>query len=299
MDGGAVAENPDSMTATWIDPTGVSWPLTDDSPTIGWFTLKGPAGWGATPYEFVTDPHPRGGETVRFIRSKANRLTWPLHVYSDNTHVEFLTRYRSIRKAFVSTVLLGKPGILRITRPDGTAREIEAYYEEGFKGEGGGEDWLSANPVLTLFCPDGYWRSTAATVETRAFTPGSNFLSPYPTVSSAQVLGDTSVNNTGDVTAWPAWTISGPASVVTATNNTTGQSFILTKTIVAGETITVTTLQPAVRGPVGENLVNALNWPDAYLWGLLPGNNEVSFSVAGASTGTSIVMSFYPRFEGA
>jgi hypothetical protein len=113
------------------------------------------------------------------------------------------------------------------------------------------------------------------------------------------VLGITPIDNPGEVDAWPVWTITGPATVITATNVSTGQSFVLTKTLAAGELVTITTQRPTVRGPLGENLVNALNWPSCYLWPLIPGTNQVNFAVAGASTGTAIELSFYPRWAGA
>jgi hypothetical protein len=294
----AITDGVGAMAAQYTDPDGTVWDLTDIGPDVGWFTPPGVAGWGATAYTPTVDKLPRGGVNVRSIRSEEGRLTWPLHIYSDSSHLEFIQRYRAIKQAFLATAQRNQPGVLRVTRPDGTAREIEVIYEDGLRGETG-ENWMSANPVLTLMAPDGYWRDTAAVVENREYLPGTSFLAPFPQVSAGQVLGQSSVNNPGDVTAWPVWTINGPATVVTAANQTTGQSFVLTQAIAAGETITVTTKQPAVRGPVGQNLVNQLNWPDAYLWGLLPGDNDVNFAVAGASTGTKITLSFYPRYDGA
>jgi hypothetical protein len=293
-----MVEDVGTMTATWTDPLGTVWPLTTDDGTVGWFTRPGVGGWGATSYQLTTDPLARGGDMLRNIRAEPARITWPLHVYGD-THQGFVANLRTIKRAFTSTVHRGVPGTLRVTRPNGTSREIDGYYEDGFGGEGGDEDWLWANPVITLMCPDGYWRDIDPVVESRAYSAGASFLNPYPTVTSAQILGVTTITNAGDVDAWPDWTITGPASVVTAINNTTGESFVLSKALAAGETVVVTTMQPSVRGPIGENLVNALNWPGAVLWGLVPGDNNVSFSVAGASTGTSIVMSYHPRYEGA
>lgn len=288
----------DSMTASWFDPGGVEWPLTDISPSRGWFTTTDISGWGARPYELVTDPVAAGGDQVRFIRANSARMTWPLYVYGES-HTEFRSRYAALRKAFVSTVWLGSPGTLRITRPDGSAREIDAYYEDGFRGEAG-QNWYSASPVLTLFCPDGYWRDTDVTREQRAYAPGSDFFNPFPTISSGSVLGRVPVVNPGDVPAWPSWNITGPATVITATNYTTNQSWQLTTTLAAGETATVNTMpRPTARGPVGQNLVGSFNWPDAFLWPLLAGSNDVEFTVAGASSGTAIEMVYQARYEGA
>ncbi len=283
--------------ATWTDPTGTVWSLTDITDTSHWFTRPEVSGWGAVPVEYTLDPLPRGGHDVRFIRTESARLTWPLHIWGE-THVEFVEKYRSLRRAFLMTALRGLPGVLRVARPDGTAREIDAYYEDGFRGEAN-ENWLSANPVLTLLCPDGFWRDATSTVYTRTSGSAVSFLAPLVTISSAQVLGDTVLTNPGDVDAWPEWTITGPMTELTATNNTSGLAFTLTHTRTAGQQITITTQRPSVRGPGDTNLVGALDWPAAYLWGLMPGDNDVEFLVAGGGSGTTIQIEFFPRYEGA
>lgn len=287
-----------TMYATFTDPEGVVHELTNTADTQGWFTTFGPAGWGARPYEYVLDPLPRGGSSVRFIRAEPARITWPLHVYGE-THLQWLQNYRAIKRAFVMTAHRSQPGTLTVARGDGSARAIDVYYEDGFAGAAG-ENWVFANPVLTLLAPEGFWRDTQLTSEYREFVSGGTpYLDPYPTVSSSQVLGDATITNPGEVTAWPEWTVTGPASAVTGTNNTTGQTFTLTYSLSLGETLTITTLQPTATGPAGQNIISGLNWPTAQLWPLLPGDNEVEFNVDGSAAGTSITLSYYPRYEGA
>lgn len=286
-----------TMRATWTDPTGVAWPLSDISPERGYFTTRQIAGWGAQPYEIVTDPMSRGGESVRYIRPQPARLTWPLHIWGE-THQQFIERYRALRKAFLATVHLSMPGLLTVARPDGSARAVEAYYEDGWTGEGG-ENWLSANPVLTLFCPDGAWRDVVRTVVRRGASATVPFADPFMTLSSSQTLGTTEIDNPGDITAWPEWTIFGPCTGLVATNTTLNQSFTLTHTLSTGQTATITTDRPTVRGNAGENISGSLNWPSAYLWGLRPGINNITFNVLGSGATSAIELGFYPRYEGA
>lgn len=285
-----------TMNATFTDPTGVEWPLSDIGEDRGYFTTSQVAGWGALAFEYTTDPIPRGGESVRNIRAQAARITWPLHIYG-TTYLEFTDRYRALRRAFLSTVHRQTPGVLKVARPDGTARQINVFYEDGFAGEAG-ENWRYANPVLTLYAPDGYWSDVTPTTVLRSYSPGVNFLSPFPSVSSSQVIGNTTITNNGDVEAWPTWTVTGPMTALTATNNTTGRSFILTTTLLSGEQATITTFQPTVRGNSGQNLVGSLNWPTAYLWELIPGDNSVTFTVGGSGTGTKIQLDYYARYDG-
>lgn len=285
-----------TITATWTSPTGDVYPLSDNSDLRGYFTTFGIAGWGSTPFEYVSDGAARGGEIVRFVRSQPSRITWPLHVWGD-THLEFIERYRVLRRAFLMTAHRGEPGWLTVARPDGSARKIAAFYEEGFAGESG-QMHRSATPVLTLYCPEGAWVDTEAISYTRVYSPPVSFLSPFLTVSSAAVLGATTLDNTGDLPAWPVWNIAGPMTALIATNITTSQAFTLTSTLTLGQTVTITTDRPTVRDNAGHNIVGSINWPTAQLWGLQPGLNDVNFQVTGAGAGTSITLAFNPRYEG-
>jgi hypothetical protein len=292
-----VIEDVGTITATWTDPTGVVWPLSDTGDDVGWFTPPGPAGWNATSYELVTDSLPRGGEQVRFVRAKPGSLTWPIYVWGDS-HLQYVQRLRQIKKAFTMTLHRGLPGTLTVARPDGTARTIRAYYSAGLEGQSG-EGWLFSTDAVTLFCPDGYWTDVSSITETRSYIPGSDFLNPFPTISDSLALGETSINNPGDVDAWPYWTVTGPMSALTGTNVTTGHEFVLTYGLNAGEQLTIATDRPMVRGPAGQNLAAYLNWPAAYLWSLMPGDNDVIFNLSGGAAGSQIQLSFRPRYEGA
>lgn len=192
---------------TWIDPDGREWALSNTSETLGWFTLMGPAGWGAAPIEITTDTLPRGGEAVRSIQSKPSVLQWPMEIFG-RSHDEFVTRYRRISRAFTLTTRRQKPGVLRVQRPSGTVREIEAYYSDGLGAEPE-QNHLYARPVITLYCPDGKWRSGTPVVVERTFTPtttgtdpggdpgggaGGNddpitFYAPFISLSSSNVVG--------------------------------------------------------------------------------------------------------------
>lgn len=285
-----------SMYATWTDPDNNAFELSNRNDDSGWFTLDGPGGWGAPVFELVTDPLARGGVNLRFVRAQPARITWPLYIWGD-THMQLVQRWRALRKAFLLTLHRQTPGVLRVARPDGTAREIQAYYEDGFAGEPG-EAWMFTKPVLTLMCPDGFWRDAVDTIVPFSYGIGTSFLAPYPQTSPSQVLGSTTISNSGDVEAWPRWTVTGPMVALTGSNDTTGQSFQLTYTLTAGQVLTIDTANPAVTGPAGQNLVGQLNWPAAYLWPLVTGNNSVQINVSGAAAGTSVQLAYRARYDG-
>lgn len=326
---------------SWIDPDGVEWPLSNTSEDLGWFTIMGPSGWGAAPIEMATDSLPRGGESVRFIQSKPATIQWPLEIFGAS-HAEFVQRYRAISRAFTLTTRRQQPGRLRVQRPDGTTREAECYYADGLGGEGE-QNFLYARPVVSLFCPEGKWRSTSPVVAVRSFTattndpgdpedPGSggsgtgtavSFYSPFISLTSSRVVGSTppedtgtdpgddtgsgddsasltSVNNTGDVEAWPTWTITGPMTQLRAWNVTLGTRFALTYPLTDLQTITITTDRPSVRGPGDANLSRYIDWfntAGTELWPLADGPNTIGLEVDGAGPNTRVRMAFTPRFD--
>lgn len=292
--------------AWWIDPSGGEWPLMDE--TSGWWTTNaGIKGMGAVaPLVFTNDPVARGGTKVRWIQPDARTITWPLRVEGCD-HAEFVANWRNLARAFTKTRRLG-PGQLIVSRPDGSARQIDAYYQEGFEeaaGAGMSAVWFDA-VSLSLYCPDPYWRSLYPIEIERHYQPSgpaTPFLNPYPFVTSTLVLGDSTVNNPGDVECYPDFIITGPASGITATNNTTGGTWsmdpntVLGRALAADEVITITGNPPMIAGPAGGLWQSAIDWSSSDLWWLEPGFNDVTLSLASPGAGSNIAMSFYPRYE--
>jgi hypothetical protein len=286
---------------TYIDPTGTRWPMTDTA--ADWYTLAdGVSGLGAAPYTLTSDPYPRGGARLRHTQPQARTIVWPVLVKGSD-HQGFTDNWRALASAFTRTLRDG-PGALEVARPDGGVRQIPVYYSDGYDGQGRaatGITWDSA--VLTLWCEDPYWVDAVPVSVHRGAGAGVDYLDPFPSVSSSQVLGATTVTNPGDVEVWPTWTISGPASLITFTREDTGESFELDMAatghgnLLAGETVVISTDPPRVRSGTGDNWIGALNWPSATLWSLAPGDNAVTFQLDGSGPGSAVDFTFYPRYE--
>ncbi|MFF2650393.1 phage tail protein [Streptomyces sp. NPDC058045] len=286
---------------TYIDPVGGRWPMTDLS--ADWYTLaEGVSGLGAAPYTLTSDPHPRGGARLRHVQPQPRTIVWPLLVKAVD-HTGFVRNWRALARAFTRTLRDG-PGLLEVARPDGSVRHIAVYYQEGWDGRGQtatGITWDSA--VVTLWCEDPYWVDVIPQTIHRSYGVGEDFLEPYPSISSGQVLGATTLINPGDVDVWPQWRITGPASLITFTREDTGDSFTLNPSAVghgdllAGQQVTVSTDPPAVRYQDGANWVGSLDWPGAVLWSLPPGQTPVTFQLAGAEVGSAVDLTYYPRYE--
>ncbi|MFB7597264.1 phage tail protein [Streptomyces sp. NPDC056160] len=292
---------------TYVDPAGRRWPMTDLE--ADWYALaEGVSGLGAAPYALTSDPHPRGGTRLRHVQPQARTIVWPVLVKGAD-HMAFTKNWRGLGTAFTRTLRQNPdgsrtPGILEVARPDGSIRRIQVYYQDGWDGRGQtatGITWDSA--VVTLLAEDPYWEDATAVVVHRETGAPQDYLVPFPTVSSSQVLGATTVTNPGDVDVWPVWTITGPATKIVFTRDDTADSFTLDMTatahgpLLAGETVTVSTDPPRVRSGAGENLVAGLNWPSAVLWSLPPGDTPVVFQLTGASAGSAVDLTFYPRYE--
>lgn len=295
----------DLPTATWIDPRGGVWPLTEAP--LGWFMTAGLLGINsAAPVAITSDDDPRGGTKVRHIQPGSRRVTVPMLV-EGRTQTEFQGRYRTFSRAFTSTRRYG-PGLLVITRPDGTQREIEAYYEAGWADTPDGSlRWELV--ALTLYCPSPFWRARVPITETRGYRGSTlpSYLSVFPQVATSLSLGQRAiVSNPGDVEAWPTWTIRGPLESVVAINHTLAKSWTLSAAefrgspLALGETVTVSTDPATLVGPLvaGEtNWTGALNWPGAQLWSLDEGPNDIEYTATGGSSGSSVSLSFKPRYE--
>jgi hypothetical protein len=277
------------------------WPLTADPDDLVNIQNALAGALGAAPVAVTTDANPYGGVTVRHIQPQPRYITLPVRVMSDD-NATLVQRWRDIGWAFAQTRLLGA-GTLTVYRANMPGRSIKAFYQSGFDGTpGAGLTYDDA--VMTLLCPDPYWQDLTPVELSRKYqaTVG-NFFAPFPTVSSSQTLAATTVVNRGQSIAFPDITIVGPAAGVTATHLDTGESWTLDPgwngggDLTAGEVVTITTRPPAVRGPDGSKWTGALNWPDAVLWGLRPGVNNISLVVDGSGPGTSITLAFTPGYE--
>lgn len=180
-------------------------------------------------------------------------------------------------------------GYLVLRRADGNpGRRIPAVYQVGLEGEADDGLWTQASPVVGLYCPDPWWEDVDTTGYEWRIGAGVDYLDPYPMVSPSSVIGDTTIQNTGDAAVWPTVTVRGPMTQLVAANTTRGESYTVTHTLAAGETLTVSTDPTRVIGPAGESLINKLNLRAGGIpWRVdAKSTAAVSFTVAGAAPET-------------
>ncbi|MGW3305879.1 phage distal tail protein [Streptomyces sp. NPDC001073] len=279
---------------SWTDARGRTTLLSDWE--NGWVLQPGIRGLDSPGYDFFTDASPQiDGNALRGLRAQPREIFLPL-AFFDLDRSGFMTRKRSFMRTLNPYLGLGT---LTLSESDGTFRTIEAYYVSGAEGDFGldtsGLHWQTVG--LTFSCPSPYWLGEAVHKEYEAGATG-NFFPVLPlVVRDSQVLGETVIDNPGDATSFPVWTIHGPATSAVISNNTTGLSFSVTASLGSSDVLVVDTrerVQTAVLNGTDNWWPNLAN--DSDLWGLEPGENDVSLTLLGTSGATTVQLDYQPRY---
>lgn len=294
---------------SWLSPSVVLESSAGDrmrlQGTSGVVLQSGMRGVGLAPVDLVTEPLPdRDGSVVMSLRLTESEVFLPVVILSSRS-VDLRERRRDLER-----LLDPKRGMVKIqiTQPDsGEKRHIFGYYKDGMRGAYGrdesGHNWQRLG--LVFQCPDPWWYGDTITPPDFTVQAGTKpFLSPtvdfFPIIlGSSTVAGRVNLTNPGEDVAWPVWTITGPApSGLTLTNNTTGKTFELTTTIAGGDTVTIDSRR-GVQDVYDEN-GNDL-WDDVelgtYPWPLVQGVNEVTVTVASATSATKVHVEYDPPYR--
>jgi hypothetical protein len=213
---------------------------------------------------------------------------------SDREDVESKLR----RLARLTQDALGQT-VLAAEYSDASSLTLGLHYvggaETGAWGSDTGSTWCKW--VMSFQAPTPYWEST--TVQTFSVTSGNTGRGLLPElsklrVSSSQALGVVTVNNTGDVAAYPVWTILGPVTGLTVDNGS--QSFGFNAPVLAGQTITIDTETGLVTDDSGANRYSLLNSAPK-LFALQPGTTAINVLGTEATAATRITCSYALRYE--
>lgn len=186
---------------------------------------------------------------------------------------------------------------------------LQALYNTGlqlelpFLYQAGGEKTYDENgpnvvewPVV-VECPDPYWKALAPQAIASMSPAGTTTdlladLASLPLASSS-VLGSVTIQNVGDVAAFPVWTWSGPATSVTITTVLGSFTF---NTVGSGETRVIDTASKTIVDASGANKYTTLG--TAPKFGALPaGNSIVQITATGTDTTSKLVGVYKPRYE--
>ena len=291
---------PRALEVAWTAPNGEELGLTHVGPGAGIRLLAGAEGFGAAPRQVTTQALATGGTYPRWSSAGERLLALPLHFQAATTD-ELVDLRRMAARLFLATTppaSTPRPGRLRVTRGDGTWREIEAYYLDGLSWT---DEWsfgpLMDRAVLQLLAPDPFWYGEIVVALDFGSAPGRSYLTRYETVSPDRTLGEVVVDVEGEVNADPVWTITGPADSTTIRYAASGPGITL-GAIAAGGSLTVNVEDKTITDHTGANRVASVAWPTSTLFQLQPGANRLLVSISAGVDGQSGVhLTYRPRYE--
>jgi phage-related protein len=275
----------------WIDPDGVTWPLEVDWDVSGRFMPR---------VEFVSDGVPgQPGEFFREARHGVREFMLSVDITGTTE-----ANLRSTLRSFVASMDPTRgAGRIRVTSPVGDQREIVCRYSAGLEMEerlgGSGPNWQQA--AIKFVAHDPYWYDVSPTSKTFTVTAlVPSFFPIFPLrLTASELAVDDTVDNTGDVAAWPVWTVNGPGSGIKLSNLTTGRLIYLpSTTLVAGQTLVIDT-RPGYKSTVIDSTTNSYSAlsADSSLWALERGVNIVRLEMSGADNDYSgLTLSYHRRF---
>jgi len=278
----------------WIDANGAVTELNDWSSV---WALKGQNNFHSAPFEITSFEVPlQAGAAYASHRVKFRDVDIPLFCMAA-TRRDFLTKWRSLVSAFNAEKGEGR---LRVHNEDGTIRDLRARYLQGLEGATGGRAWSpgSGLGIVTLRALDPFWYPDTPSTDTFSTTGQTTTFFPFfPLELAAGAIFETAViNNPGDHTSWPIWTVTGPCTVLTLTNVTTGFVLEASVSLTNGEVIVIDT-RPGYKTVTknGANLFYTLS-STSVLWGLTIGNNTVDLRLDGSDVNSSVDIQYYPPY---
>lgn len=251
-------------------------------------------GFGIPPAEVRIEQSAGDGGVFRHSKRGVREIDMSVTILgTDRADVE--TKLRRLSRLLQDT---SGPTQVVANYSDGSSLVLEAHYVGGAQSQWGSDAGLIWNRwSLSFQCPNPYWESGIA--EEFTVTTGNTGRGLLPQLSklkvtSSQVFGVITVDNAGDVPAYPIWYFRGPLSDLTVTNGT--QSFSFTVDILEGETITVNTETGEVTDDGGVNRYADLA-PAPKLFRIPPGVSSISVNGVAGNANAQARLEYSPLYE--
>lgn len=247
----------------WIAPDGTQYPLFSGARTLlAWDNV------GMPDINLIRDKGPfQNGSTVRDIRYNERSITIELYERGrcrEDWYCNEANLIDALRHNRANGI---KPGRLLFVLPDNTEREIEAYLQEGPKGNWNGRGpqlYSDLSESITFFCDKTPFFRNPEPITFYAGVAVNDSCFPF---CLPFCLGEGVIDETFNIYYCGTWNgdqatiiITGPVDAPTITNQTTGQQIKFNYSVAAGETITIS-LDPdiaTVTNNFGDNLIGAV-----------------------------------------
>lgn len=278
---------------SWIAPDGAVTVLSDQGTARASYEFSGRF---MPPVAFIEDDVPQhDGARLREVRVRPREVVIPVAVVgADQSEVR--TTLRDLLRAFNPKRGNGK---LRVVGPDGTTRDLTCRYSQGLEVEERFEKFVGwQRAVVVLRAVDPYWYDTSATSATYTTGASTTFFPMFPMVlNSDTVFGTQSIDNTGDVEAFPIWTVHGPCSSITLTNTSTGEAISLPIALTSAQVVTIDTrpFRKTVTRDDGTNLYGSLSTASV-LWSLPTGPSTIEVELPDATTDSYVTLTYSRRW---
>lgn len=194
-------------------------------------------------------------------------------------------------------------GTLTVVIGPWAGRQLVCVYEAGLDDLA--EEWpLLGLTVLAFHAADPYWqdgteRSTVATLGmsgNRWFPFAGTWAAQPLILGASDIFATVTIDNTGDVDAWPIITTTGPGTDLTVTNQTTGDRWQIAGNIAAGSSAIVDTRPGHKSARIdGVNVFGRLT-DDSQLWPLVPGPNRIAIGFATATAQSQVAFAWRNRY---
>jgi hypothetical protein len=197
------------MSSVWTGWDGSVWNLSDPASPIR--LMAGVRGLSMPPVRRYTADSPAvPGSRFRGAVPQEREVFWPLKVFTGTGQ-----QWHDQDRAFFKTMDPERPGVWAHTTPDGQTRRLTCRFVDDDEHTYGiapaGIGWAAYG--ITLVAEQPYWEGTqqiryfGADPAVLFFTADASVfaLDPEQTVATA------TMDNPGDVDAYPVWTISGPS----------------------------------------------------------------------------------------
>ncbi|MFF9649686.1 phage tail domain-containing protein [Streptomyces sp. NPDC014622] len=265
----------------------------------------GATGLDLPPFAVHMDESPNlDGSMFRGVRASARPVLLPIFVYGIDRKT--LRQF----KAKLANALNPKAGysVLTFIEQDGEPRRLKCYYNGGMEGSeavgASGFTWVSYGIQLTAADP--WFYGETATAANWSFGTDQPFLGnpflPLTLAKGTASKGTLTIENSGDIEAWPVWEITGPLKRFTFTGPD-GTSFGIPDqpggldALPAGRTLTVD-CRPGYKtvqdntGKIYFPLLSA----NPSLWSVPPGTSTAQADLVAGSGTPTVKMTLYPRY---
>lgn len=251
-------------------------------------------GFGVPPTQVRIEPSAADGGIFRYSKRGVRELDMPIVVFGE-TRLEVEQRLRRL-----SNLMRHTPFTIKATYASGEEWDLKGIYVGGAETQYGNDAGQHfCRWVIQVQCPNPFWVRTTSESYAVGATGIGRGLIPWLAelrVSSSQAAGEISIENPGDVDAYPVWTFRGPFDSVTVANGDNTQSFVLNATLVQGEFIIIDTFAATVIDHNGTNRYGDLG-PSPKLFTIPAENSEVFVEATNADVNTLVSMNFQPRKE--